>query len=95
MSHQRRDARAIRRIGAMTSQEAAIQLQGIQANLIHDIDTLELVAQDMPVESAEALLLTNYIVPHLRYLVIDDGEYSQLLPNLSDAITGVKIGKPR
>ena len=79
----------------MTSQEAALELQRIQSNLIHDIDALEAVARDMYSESAEALLLTNYLVPHLRYLVDDDGEYSYLVPNLSDAINGSSVRKPR
>ena len=79
----------------MTRHDAEFQLKRIQSDLLRDIEELESVATSINTKSAGALLLTNYIVPHLRYLVTDDDEYSQLLPNLCDAIAGIRARKPK
>ena len=79
----------------MTRHDAEFQLKRIQSELLRDIEELESVATSINTKNAGALLLTNYIVPHLRYLVTDEDEYSQLLPNLSDAIAGVHAHKPK
>ena len=79
----------------MTRHDTILQLQRIQSELLRDIDELESVATAINAKNTGALLLTNYIVPHLRYLVNDEDEYSQLLPNLNDAIAGVRARKPK
>ena len=79
----------------MTGQEAVMELQRIQSELIRDIEELQSVARAMNVENVGTRLLNNYVVPHLKHLVDDDGEYSYLLPNLSDAISGVRRRMPK
>ena len=79
----------------MTGQEAVLELQRIQSNLIRDIDELQSVANAIDVKNVGAKLLNNYVVPHLKHLVDDDDEYSYLLPNLSDAIAGARKRTPK
>ena len=73
----------------MTRKEVVAELQQVQSDLIRDIDRLQSLSKAIDVGNSGAKLLVNYVVPHLKYLVQSDQEFSDLLPSLSDVIAGV------
>ena len=73
----------------MTRQEAVVELQRIQSELVGSIDHLQSVAKEIDAECDGAKLLANYVVPHLRTLVREDDEFADLLPNLGHVIASL------